>query len=32
MQEDWRLEVEVKDKAMFEFTDTIIGKTIIDLE
>ena len=32
LQEDWRLEVEVKDKAMFEFTDTIIGKTIIDLE
>ena len=30
--EDWRLEVAIWDKSMFEYTDTLIGSTTIDLE
>lgn len=30
--EDWKLEVSIMDKTMFEYTDTLIGSTTIDLE
>jgi len=32
LQEDWRLEVEVRDQAMLRMNDTVIGLTMIDLE
>lgn len=30
--EDWKLEVAIWDKTMFEYTDSLIGSTTIDLE
>lgn len=32
MPEDWKLEVTIKDRGMWEVTDGIIGSTVIDLE
>ena len=30
--EDWKLELQIMDKAIVEFADQMIGRTIIDLE
>ena len=32
LQEDWRLEVEIRDQAMLRMNDTVIGTSMIDLE
>ena len=29
---DWKLQIEVMDRGMFSYNDSLIGKTIIDLE